>query len=287
MSEIITHLHAFSHKRVGFFGSRAVGLVARVVGLDFVSEGLSVDMGIDLRRGYAFVPEHELNGLEVGPAFEQMCGEAVAEGVRADALVDACRLGQLLDEDEDHNARYGFASIAQEDKFLLSAYRIGAFGIGQIAPQFGHSCLTHRHETLLATFAIDAQERFVEEEIAELQPRELAHSQSAAVEYLQHGTIALPCRGCHVDGTDEPIDLLDGEYRGQVDAYARAFEQLRGVVLDILLKQKEAEEALDAADDTRYRAGTDAEIVELGYEVLQVVVGDFSVGFVLGCEIRG
>src|SRR5437588_7062585 len=48
-------------------------------------------MRVDLRRRDVRVAEHRLHGAQVGAALEQMGGEAVAQRVRIDALLDACR----------------------------------------------------------------------------------------------------------------------------------------------------------------------------------------------------
>ena len=72
--------------------------------LDLLTELRAVDMGIDLGRSYVFMPEHELDGLEVSTPFEQSCGEAVTEGMGADRLGNASHLGSFTDEDEDGDA---------------------------------------------------------------------------------------------------------------------------------------------------------------------------------------
>ena len=78
--------------------------IARVEVLDLLTELRAIDVGIDLGRSDVFVPEHELDGLEISTPFEQSRGEAVTEGMGADRLGDACHLGRLTDEDEDGDA---------------------------------------------------------------------------------------------------------------------------------------------------------------------------------------
>ena len=48
--------------------------------LDLLTELRAVDMGIDLSRSDVFVPEHELDGLEISTSFEQSRGEAMYGG---------------------------------------------------------------------------------------------------------------------------------------------------------------------------------------------------------------
>ena len=51
------------------------GNVARMMLEDFGAESGGVHMEINLGGGNAFVSEHHLDGAEVGPAFEEVCGE--------------------------------------------------------------------------------------------------------------------------------------------------------------------------------------------------------------------
>ena len=61
-------------------------------------------MGIYLGGSYPFVPQHGLDGAQIGTALEQRGGKRVSKGVRTDGLLDACRLGLAFDHDENHGA---------------------------------------------------------------------------------------------------------------------------------------------------------------------------------------
>ena len=78
------------------------------------------DVGVDFRCAHAGVTEHLLDGQEVGAAFQEMCGEAVAEGVRTDGLGDAVLFGEVFHDEEDHLAGEACATAVQE-------YRISEF----------------------------------------------------------------------------------------------------------------------------------------------------------------
>lgn len=142
---------------VSFGTGSTIGLIARMVGLDFMPECFPVDMGIDLRRGNVLMAKHELNGLQISSSLEQMGGKAVTECMGADTLHYTGFLCQFLDHDENHDAGDGFAAIAQKYVLLLSKNRGRAFGIGQIPLQLGDSSLAHGYKTLFAPFAIDTQ----------------------------------------------------------------------------------------------------------------------------------
>ena len=62
-----------------------------------------VDVGIYFRRRYLLVPQHILNGTQIGSAFQEMRRERMSEGVGADVLVDACHLCLLFDDMKDHD----------------------------------------------------------------------------------------------------------------------------------------------------------------------------------------
>ena len=62
-----------------------------------------VEVRIDLGCGDAFVPQHFLYGPQVGPAFHQVCGKGMAQGMRGEILVNASFLCQLFQHQKDHN----------------------------------------------------------------------------------------------------------------------------------------------------------------------------------------
>lgn len=55
-------------------------------------------MGIDLRSGDAFMPQHFLNGPEVRSSFYQMGGKGVPKSMWTDIFFDACQLGGFFDD---------------------------------------------------------------------------------------------------------------------------------------------------------------------------------------------
>ena len=51
-----------------------------------LAQPLARDVRVDLRRPDVGVAEHELHGAQVGAAFDEVGGEGVAQGVRAQVL---------------------------------------------------------------------------------------------------------------------------------------------------------------------------------------------------------
>ena len=56
---------------------------------DFLAQRVRVYVGVYLGCTYAFVPQHALYGAQVGSAFKQGCGKAVAQRVRTYGLLYA------------------------------------------------------------------------------------------------------------------------------------------------------------------------------------------------------
>ena len=66
---------------------------------DFLPQGGSVKVGVNLSRAYALVAEQLLDYAQVGPALEQCRGKGVAERVRTDGLAYARGLSLPLHHD--------------------------------------------------------------------------------------------------------------------------------------------------------------------------------------------
>lgn len=73
--------------------------VSRMVLKYLLAQRVAVDVGVNLGRADALVPQHGLYCAQVGAAFEQRRGEAVAQGVGADGLLYAGFGAETLDYD--------------------------------------------------------------------------------------------------------------------------------------------------------------------------------------------
>ena len=108
-------------------------------GVEFFDHGLETaffDVGVDLRRRDVGVAEEFLNDAEVGPAAEEVGGEAVAHEVRINIRFDAgacCVLfdeladaggGELFAPDREKNFGAGFFG----DEFRPFALEVGSNG---------------------------------------------------------------------------------------------------------------------------------------------------------------
>ena len=61
------------------------GMVAAVDGF----EAIGGDMGVDLGGGNVRVTQHNLYGAQISPAFQEMAGKGMTNGVRADVMGNA------------------------------------------------------------------------------------------------------------------------------------------------------------------------------------------------------
>ena len=103
---------------------RAHGSGTRVGVLVDVEQAFLGDVGIDLGRGQVAVAEQFLDAPEVGPAVEQVGREAVAQGVRAGAAVEAEGGEVALEQAADAPRRQPGPVAVEEDGRLAAAFRL-------------------------------------------------------------------------------------------------------------------------------------------------------------------
>lgn len=69
---------------------------------DFLSEGVRVDVRVNLGSTDIFVTEHRLNGAQVGSAFQKGRSKRVTERVRGDGFRDSGLQGLAFDHNQNH-----------------------------------------------------------------------------------------------------------------------------------------------------------------------------------------
>ena len=84
---------------------KSVFLISRKVLQNLISKKAAINVGIDFGSTNAFVPQHGLDGAQVGSALQQVGGKAVSEGVGRDYLLYARLFGVDLDIMEHCDAR--------------------------------------------------------------------------------------------------------------------------------------------------------------------------------------
>src|SRR5690606_27161243 len=109
-----------SRQKKGFYPI----LAPRVVFFHHFLQMCSIQVHVDLGGGNAFVAQHLLNGPEVGAMFQEMGGEGMSEGVRADLLTDPALFGQLFYQGEDHGpGEAGPATVEKQGILKSFLYR--------------------------------------------------------------------------------------------------------------------------------------------------------------------
>ena len=74
--------------------------------------------------------QHGLDDTQVGSAFEQGCGKAVAQGVGGDGLLDACCPCILLHHDEHHRAGEVVATTVEKHIVFLTGFDVHGIAVG-------------------------------------------------------------------------------------------------------------------------------------------------------------
>lgn len=229
-------------------------------------------MRVNLCGHDALMSQHCLNGAEVCPALQEVCGKGVAQGVGADGFGDACEGGILAQVVEHRNARKTAAPpLADKHEILLA--RLGRDGgaVDKPQPQLFGGAGRHGHKPFLAPLAHNPQESFFEKQIGHFQVAQLAYAQPAAVKHLNHGTVALAERLRKVNGRDYGVHLFEGKHLGQVDALLWRLEQRGGVGFNVAVHQQEAVERAHARKHAADGARRDADFVEREREAVEVV----------------
>lgn len=250
-----------------------------------IAQKLPVDMGVDFGRADAFMSQHALDCPEVGSSLKQVGGEGMSEGVRTDSFLQSGLRGQFLDDVEDHDSGDVLPEAADEHEVFISGFYQSGVAVGKIVLQFVDGTGRDGNQPLLASFPLHLDESFFKIQVGNLQAAKLAHAQAAAVERLQNGAVALALAGGAVDGPDERVNLVDGQHVRQMFPDLWRFEQLGGVLTDVVFEKQKMIERAYPRQDTGLRPGMDADVSQSGREVFQSVQRDFPEICARGGEI--
>ena len=177
--------------------------------------GLEVDLAaatvrhvrVALCRSEVRVPEHLLDGAEVGAAFEQVRGERMAEEMRVDSPgLEAGSFRELAQNQEGARAGQRAAAGVQEELGSVPAVEVGA-AESEVAAYGLCSRTPEGYQALLVPFAENADDPLFGHDATLRESDSLGHSEACAVEELDEGAIAKRARSRAGRRVDEAFGL--------------------------------------------------------------------------------
>jgi hypothetical protein len=149
---------------------------------------LEVEVGVDLRRGDARVPEHLLHRAQVARGLQHVRGERVAQHVRMHVDVEARGRRPVLDAALHLAGRDAPPRAAEEERLLAGpratlAFRKPCLERRERGP-------SHRHDPRLGALAGDAHLARSRIDRVEVEAGELRNPQPARIGKLEDGAVA-------------------------------------------------------------------------------------------------
>ena len=257
--------------------------VVGMVGGNGVAECLAREVGVDFGGGYAFVTEHFLHSTEVGPVFDQFSGEAVAEGVRADMLVDAGGIDGVLQHDEHHLPCEVAAAPVEENIALLPFLGLDVGTDGEnVGLQQVQCTRIDGYPALFVAFANDLQALVVGIDVGQFQVDKLGDAESAAVEDFDDDVVARRFGQREVEGGLDLGDFVVGKHIGQVLRACGKVDVFGWVVGYCVFDDEHVEKPAPTFDDAALGVGLDAGIGHLLQQLQQIIPFDgFGLGLML------
>lgn len=245
--------------------------VAWVVLKNLLPQSGGAEVCVNFGCADVLVSEHGLDGSQVGAPFEKGSGEGMAQGVGADGLFDARQGGLAFYHDEYHGACKVGASAVEEDIVFFARLDVELGAAGKPVIELADGTRGDGHQTLFCPLAEHTHKLLVDKKTGQAQVDQLAHSQSAGIQHLDDGSVAVAFGLGQVDGLLQPVNLFGCEHRGEVFARLRPFQELGGVVVAVAVEYKVAEEAAHAAQYAALRRRADADVVQACRKLLQVL----------------
>ena len=237
-------------------------------------------MGVDHGRLDVFVAEQLLDGADVVAGHQQVGREAVAEGVAADLLCDACRTSSRIHGLADYRLVEMVASL--DPRAWIDASAAGRKNVLPLPVAVGVRVLA-----LEGVRQINAAESFLEVLFVQGPDFDQVVLQPVACGVREHGhPIASPLGIADRDVAEVEVDVLDAKPQTLEDAHAGAVEQ-QDHELNCALEMREHGRHLVAAEDVRQAprlAGADhvVEPVDLDLENLTIEEKDRGQRLALG-----
>ena len=138
-----------------------------------LAEDVVGDVGVDFGRADAGMTEHLLHCQKVGAAFEQVGGEAVAEGVRTDVFLDAVAFGQFFYDEKNHLPRQARTAFVEKNRVGEFGFRGNVFPVAfKIEIENVKTAFANGHKAFFFALAEYADESVIFVDIADFQSNE-------------------------------------------------------------------------------------------------------------------
>lgn len=228
-------------------------------------------MGVDLGGSDAFVSQHFLDGAQVGPAFDEVGGKTVPEGVRADVFLEPYTLNLFFDDEKYHHAAEFFAPFVEKDKLFVAFGRLDMdTDLVEVDAEVLQGIPADGDEALPVALADDPQKADVGEDLAGLEIRELRYPETRTVEDFEHGAVAVALGAAEGDALEDIVDFVVAEGIGEFAAEFGRFEELGGVFADFVFVHKKPVKSLDARHDSGLGVFRNLQFGEAIDEIAQV-----------------
>ena len=235
------------------------------------------DVGVDLRRGNIAMPEHQLNGAEIGAAFQEMSGETVAEHVGSKSHTQT-RLAAIGRENfPDTNAAEPAAATIQEENLRMGQLSFSEklrAGIAEITIHECHGFFADGNDAFLVALADAADIARGAVEIHDAQAGQFRDAKAAGIKDLKHGAVAEADGSFLVRLSEQLFDLFEAEIVRQGATDFGRFEILGGILGDKLLHLGVAEKIAKGDEMTSDGAAFELQAIETGEEVNEVVAAN-------------
>ena len=216
---------------------------------NFLPQELPVEVGVYLGGRDTFVPQHLLDGPQVGPSLEQVGGKGMTQGMGAHFLADIALFAGPFHDIKHHDPGHFGAPPVQEENIFTASLDIQFLPVGQVEVYLVYGILRDGDQPAFLALALYDNVAIGQVEVRDAQPYQLRHPQATTIQSLDDGPVATILGSRQIKRLDHAIYLIDGEYIGQFHTQFGGLDQFRGVVVDQFLHFQEAEKRLDPRND--------------------------------------
>jgi hypothetical protein len=223
------------------------------------------------------VAQQLLHAADVGPAIQKMRGEAVSQGVRRGALVEARHLQVLLQQTADAARRQPAAELVDEHR-RGGAGLLARFELPHVEPMPDrpHGERADGRQPLAPPLAADADDVGGKIHVRVVQPDRFAHAEAGRIHRLEDRPIAQPHRLIARRGFEQPAKLVRREEVRQLPRPARVPQRLGRIALTPPLASAKAKEAPQRSQPAGDRGLRVALAVHVGHIAAKQHRGDFA-----------